>query len=67
VVSIKLSSEANVKKVQSRRHSMLQQVYNGITAKLSLKQETIKGLGHLCLFLLKFHCELNFIEFFWGL
>ena len=31
-----------------------------------LVQETIKALGHLCLILLKFHCELNFIKFFWG-
>ena len=32
----------------------------------SLVQETIEALGHLCLILPKFHCELNFIEFFWG-
>ena len=32
----------------------------------SLVQEVIEAAGHLCNFLLKFHCELNFIEFFWG-
>lgn len=32
----------------------------------SLVQETIKVAGHLCLFLPKFHCELNPIELFWG-
>ena len=31
----------------------------------SLVQETIEAAGHLCIFLLKFYCELNFIEFFW--
>jgi hypothetical protein len=31
----------------------------------SLVQEVIEAAGHLCIFLLKFHCELNFIEFFW--
>ena len=29
-------------------------------------QEVIDAAGHLCIFLPKFHCELNFIEFFWG-
>lgn len=32
----------------------------------SLVQEVIKEAGHTCIFLPKFHCELNFIEYFWG-
>jgi hypothetical protein len=32
----------------------------------SLVQEVIEEAGHLCIFLPKYHCELNFIEFFWG-
>ena len=32
----------------------------------SLVQKVIEAAGHLCIFLPKFHCELNFIEFFWG-
>lgn len=35
-------------------------------AQKSLVQEVIESAGHLCIFLPKFHCELNFIEFFWG-
>ena len=35
-------------------------------AQKSLVQETIEAAGHLCIFLPKFHCELNFIEYFWG-
>jgi transposase len=27
--------------------------------------EVVKAGGHLCLFLPKYHCELNIIEFFW--
>jgi hypothetical protein len=29
-------------------------------------QDVIEPMGHMCIFLPKFHCELNFIEFFWG-
>ena len=32
----------------------------------SLVQETIEAVGHLCIFLLKIHCELYFIEYFRG-
>lgn len=32
----------------------------------SLVQEVIEDAGHICIFLPKFHCKLNFIEFFWG-
>ena len=32
----------------------------------SFVQEVIEAAGHLCIILLKFHCELNFIKFFWG-
>jgi hypothetical protein len=27
---------------------------------------SVEAAGHLCIFLPKFHCELNFIKFFWG-
>ncbi|EPQ61299.1 hypothetical protein GLOTRDRAFT_20508, partial [Gloeophyllum trabeum ATCC 11539] len=35
-------------------------------AQSSLVQEVIEASGHVCIFLPKFHCELNSIEFFWG-
>ena len=31
-----------------------------------LVQEVIEAAGHLCIFLPKFHCKLNFIEYFRG-
>ena len=35
-------------------------------AQQSLIQEVVESAGHMCIFLPKFHCELNFIEYFWG-
>lgn len=36
------------------------------TQQKPLVQETIKVAEHLCLFFPEFHCELNYIEFFWA-
>ncbi|KAF8587926.1 hypothetical protein K439DRAFT_1336608 [Ramaria rubella] len=35
-------------------------------AEKPLLQITIEAAGHRCYFLLKFHCELNPIEMYWG-
>ena len=32
----------------------------------SLVQEVIEAASHLCIFLPKFHCKINFIKYFWG-
>jgi len=32
----------------------------------SLLEQKLKAKGHMCVFLPKFHCELNFIEQCWG-
>lgn len=32
----------------------------------SLIAETIEAAGHICIFYPKFHCEINYIEYFWG-
>ncbi|KIK54954.1 hypothetical protein GYMLUDRAFT_176490 [Collybiopsis luxurians FD-317 M1] len=29
-------------------------------------QEIIEAAGHICIMLLKYHCKINFIEYFWG-
>jgi hypothetical protein len=34
--------------------------------KISLLEEKVHAAGHICLFLPKFHPELNFIELYWG-
>ena len=39
---------------------------NDFLQQKSLIQEVIEQAGHLCILLPKFHCKLNFIEFFWG-
>ncbi|OAX33306.1 hypothetical protein K503DRAFT_664982, partial [Rhizopogon vinicolor AM-OR11-026] len=33
---------------------------------LSMLEQLIKDTGHECIFLPKFHCELNPIEMYWG-
>lgn len=35
-------------------------------AQNSLVAEVIEAAGHKCIFYPKFHCELNYIEYFWG-
>jgi hypothetical protein len=35
-------------------------------AQKSALVETIENAGHICIFFPKFHCELNFIERYWG-
>lgn len=35
-----------------------------LSLKQEMVQEVIKDTGHLCIFLPKYYCELNFIEFF---
>ena len=35
-------------------------------AQRSAIEEAVEEAGELCLFLPKYHCELNIIEFFWG-
>lgn len=35
-------------------------------AQKSLVHEILTDAGHICLMLPRYHCELNFIEFFWG-
>jgi hypothetical protein len=48
-------------------HKQILELQADFMEQKSLVQEVIEAAGHLCLFLPKFHCELNFIEFFWGM
>ena len=41
-------------------------ILNAVPQALLFYQEFIESRGHFCDFYPKFHCELNFIEFFWG-
>ena len=46
--------------------SVMRNAFLNFQEQKSLVQEVIKTAGHMCIFLPKFHCEINFIEFFWG-
>ncbi|KAI0754667.1 hypothetical protein C8Q80DRAFT_1140315 [Daedaleopsis nitida] len=35
-------------------------------AQKSRVRDVIEAAGHICIFLPKFHCEINYIEYFWG-
>ena len=70
-MSPKVSSLSSLNMVSINHHCMGNANLNVIWVQLpvaqkSLVQETIEDAGHLCIFLPKFHCEPNFIEFFWG-
>jgi len=61
----KCKSKCDVDKADCCNKWILEQQAD-FTEQNSLVQETIEAAGHLCLFFPKFHCELNFIEFFWA-
>ena len=47
-------------------HQRLLAIQPDFADQQSLLHEIIQAAGYLCIFLPKFHCELNPIEFFWG-
>ena len=51
---------------KSAEKELEQMAFSHATKYHGTHQEVIEDAGHLCIFLPKFHCELNFIEFFWG-
>ena len=61
----KCPSKCNLDKADCCNKQILEHQPNFQQQK-SLVQEVIEAVGHLCIFLPKFHCKLNFIEFFWG-
>ena len=50
----------------SHMRMLLSALYDFMAQK-SRVHELIEGRGHICLFLPKFHCELNWIELYWCL
>jgi transposase len=46
------------------RHCMAS--HRDFLSQVSILEETITNTGHICLFLPKYHCELNPIEAYWG-
>ncbi|KAJ7710753.1 hypothetical protein B0H17DRAFT_1190450 [Mycena rosella] len=57
-------SKKDWKKVEATRNER-RKIKQPFLKQKSLVQEVIEAAGHLSIFLPKFHCELNFIEFFW--
>lgn len=41
-------------------------IQSDFLAQKSLMQEVIEAAGHMCIFLPKFHCEPNFIKYYWS-
>ena len=35
-------------------------------AELPITQKVVEDAGHLCVFLPKYHCQIDIIEYFWG-
>lgn len=60
-----VESEAELERVDCCLTCMLGQQAD-FRAQKSMLDQVISDAGHRCLFLPKFHCELNPIEYYWG-